>query len=124
MRSRNECAARNPIYVGTADAIFVLQIYLCLSTITEVPCVDTVAWIRPLQTAVRGPPNLQNTKTCAFLRTGFCSCVIRQYSGSLLWPLAVSARYGKGSLLPVLPRYRGEVLCATYLIDRSDVVAQ
>ena len=62
MRSINECAASNSIYVGTADSIFVLQFYLCLSTITEVPCVDTVAWIRPLQIAVRGPPNLQNTK--------------------------------------------------------------
>jgi len=62
-------------WYSTADSIFVLQFYLCLSTITEVPFVDTVAWLRPLQTAVREPPNLQNTKTCAFLRTGFRSCV-------------------------------------------------
>jgi hypothetical protein len=66
VRNINECAASNLIYVGTADCILMLQIYLCLSTIKEVPCVDTVAWIRPLQTAVRGPPYLQNTKTCAF----------------------------------------------------------
>ena len=42
---------------------FVLQLYLCLSTITEVPCVDTVARIRPVQTCGTGatkPTEYQN----------------------------------------------------------------